>query len=179
LTVATAADLNERDPAATGRLLAKLQGTLQSAVGDIRAMVEELRPPALDELGLVHALQDRSSELAPAIVVDVVGPDKLPLLPAAVEVAAYRICQEALMNVLKHSGARYARVTIAVEDGLTLVIEDDGVGLVHRGTRGVGLASMRERAAELGGRCTVDESASGGTRVSVLLPVGISSEDIA
>jgi signal transduction histidine kinase len=179
LTAATAADLTERDPGATGRLLAKLQGTLQSAVGDIRAMVEELRPPALDELGLVHALQERSSELAPTVVVDVRGPDELPPLPAAVEVAAYRICQEALMNVLKHSGATHACVTIAMADGLNLVIEDDGVGLIGRGTSGVGLASMRERAAELGGRCTVDEPAAGGTRVSVVLPVRLSAEDTA
>ena len=70
-------------------------------------------------------------------------------------------------------------MTIAVDDGLRLVIEDDGVGLAHRGTGGVGLASMRERAAELGGRCTVDEPTGGGTRVSVWLPDALSAEGTA
>jgi two-component system, NarL family, sensor kinase len=125
------------------------------------------------------AVRERAAELGQLLEVNVEGPDRLPVLPAAVEVAAYRICQEALMNVLKHSGATHACVTIAMTDGLNLVIEDDGVGLIGRGTSGVGLASMRERAAELGGRCTVDEPAAGGTRVSVVLPVRLSAEDTA
>jgi signal transduction histidine kinase len=143
LTAATAADLSERDPVRSRSLLSSLQGTLQAAVGDIRAMVDELRPPALDELGLVQALR----------------------------VAAYRICQEALMNVLKHSRARTARVTIATADWFTLLVEDDGVGIAGQRVGGVGLSSMRERAAELGGDCSVDERPGGGTRVSVRFPL--------
>lgn len=171
LIAETAAELAERDPATSARLLAELQATLQSAVGDIRAMVDDLRPPALDELGLMQALRERASELAQAFSVEVRGPEALPALPAAVEVAAFRICQEALMNVLKHSGARQASISIGLEDGLIVVVEDDGGGLDDEGRLGVGLASMRERAAELGGRCTVDDAPAGGTRVSVWLPV--------
>jgi signal transduction histidine kinase len=174
LTAATAADLAERDPGRAAMLIGSVQDTLQTAVGDIRAMVDELRPPALDELGLVHALRERATELGQRVSVDVLAPDELPALPAAVEVAAYRICQEALMNVLKHSGARTARITLGTSDGLTLVVEDDGVGLDGMDDRlpgGVGLASMRERAAELGGQCTVDGTPGGGTRVSVRFPL--------
>jgi signal transduction histidine kinase len=171
LTAATAADLAERDPGRAGALIGSVQDTLQTAVGDIRAMVDELRPPALDELGLVQALRERATELGQGMTVEVLAPDGLPELPAAVEVAAYRICQEALMNVLKHSGARTARVTLGTAGGLTLVVEDDGVGIDDRPTRGVGLTSMRERAAELGGDCTVDETPGGGTRVSVRFPL--------
>jgi signal transduction histidine kinase len=171
LTAATAADLAERDPGRAGVLIGSVQDTLQTAVGDIRAMVDELRPPALDELGLVQALRERASELGQAVAVEVVAPDVLPPLPAAVEVATYRICQEALMNVLKHSGAPTARVRLGTTDGLTLVVEDDGVGIHGRGSTGVGLGSMRERAAELGGECTIDENPGGGTRVSARFPL--------
>jgi signal transduction histidine kinase len=181
LTAATAADLAERDPGRAGALIGSVQDTLQTAVGDIRAMVDELRPPALDELGLVQALRERAIELRQGMTVEVLAPDGLPELPAAVEVAAYRICQEALMNVLKHSGARTARVTLGTADGLTLVVEDDGVGIGidDRPTRGIGLTSMRERAAELGGDCTVDETPGGGTRVSVRFPLHTSPAGIA
>jgi signal transduction histidine kinase len=178
LTAATAADLVERDPIRSERLLGDLQRTLRAAIGDIRAIVEELRPPALDELGLMQALRERVSELGHAIDIEVRGPDDLPTLPAAVEVAAYRICQEALMNVLKHSGTRHALVTVAIDDGLSLVVEDEGRGLGHRKPGGVGLASMRERAAELGGRCTLEEPATGGTRVSTWLPFSVSPEGV-
>jgi signal transduction histidine kinase len=174
LTAATAADLAERDPARAGVLIGSVQGTLQTAVGDIRAMVDELRPPALDELGLVQALRERATELRERVTVEVLASDELPALPAAVEVAAYRICQEALMNVLKHSGARTARITLSTCDGLTLAVEDDGVGpesMADRRPGGLGLASMRERAAELGGDCTLDERPGGGTRVSVRIPL--------
>jgi signal transduction histidine kinase len=173
LIAETAADLAERDPAKSARLLAELQGTLQVAVGDIRAIVDDLRPPALDELGLTQALRERASELAQAVTIEVRGPDELPLLPAAVEVAAFRICQEALMNVVKHSGASTARVTIGIADGLELAIEDDGTGLGHHRPGGIGLGSMRERAVELGGRCSVDQPPGGGTRVSVWLPLRV------
>jgi signal transduction histidine kinase len=182
LTAATAADLAERDPGRAGALIGSVQDTLQTAVGDIRAMVDELRPPALDELGLVQALRERATELRQGMTVEVLAPDGLPELPAAVEVAAYRICQEALMNVLKHSGARTARVTLGTSGGLTMVVEDDGVGvdgIDDRRTHGVGLASMRERAAELGGDCTVDETPGGGTRVSVRFPLHTSPAGIA
>lgn len=126
LTTATAADLIERDPVRATHLLTGLQGTLQTAVGDIRSVVDALRPPALDELGLVQALRERAEEMRQAVAVEVLASGDVPAMPAAVEVAAYRICQEALMNVLKHSGARTARVTLSFDEGLSLRVEDDG-----------------------------------------------------
>jgi signal transduction histidine kinase len=170
LTAATAHDLVRRDPARTEQVLDTLQHNLRAAVADIRTLVDELRPPAL-ELGLMTAVKERAAELSQLVDVEVVGPDSLPALPAAVEVAAYRICQEALMNVLKHAHARHVLVRLGAGDLLTLDIEDDGVGLNGHPARGIGLGSMRERAAEVGGRCTISARPDGGTRISVCLPL--------
>jgi len=147
-----------------------LQRNLRAAVADIRTLVDELRPPAL-ELGLMTAVMERAAELGQLVDVRVDGPDSLPTLPAAVEVAAYRICQEALMNVLKHADARHVVVRVRAGDLLTLEIQDDGAGLTGQATGGIGLGSMRERAAEVGGRCTVSVRDGGGTRVSVCFPL--------
>ena len=101
------------------------------------------------------------------------APETLPPLPAAVEVAAYRIVGEAVTNVVRHAEARTCVVRITLdEDALRLEISDDGVGVGRdRGGTGVGLRSMRERAEELGGVCTVEPGAGGGTRVSASLPL--------
>jgi signal transduction histidine kinase len=170
LTAATARDLVRRDPATAEEVLGTLQHNLRAAVADIRTLVDELRPPAL-ELGLMTAIKERAVELGQVVDVRVDGPDSLPALPAAVEVAAYRICQEALMNVLKHADAHHVQVRVRAGDLLTLEIQDDGVGLTGVGTNGIGLGSMRERAAEVGGRCTICVPDGGGTRVNVCLPI--------
>jgi signal transduction histidine kinase len=148
----------------------RLRRDLRAAIADIRTLVDELRPPVL-ELGLMTAVRERAAELGQVVTVDVEGPETLPALPAAVEVAAYRICQEALMNVLRHAEAHHVGVRVGAGDLLRLEIEDDGVGLDGSTGHGVGLGSMRERAAEVGGRCTISSSAGGGTRVSVCLPL--------
>jgi signal transduction histidine kinase len=170
LTAATAHDLVRRDPATAEEVLDTLQHNLRAAVADIRTLVDELRPPAL-ELGLMTAIKERAAELGQLLDVRVDGPDSLPTLPAAVEVAAYRICQEALMNVLKHADARHVQVRVRAGDLLTLEIQDDGVGLATPATHGIGLDSMRERAAEVGGRCTICVPNGEGTRVNVCLPL--------
>ena len=170
LTAATAHDLVRRDPATAEEVLVTLQRNLRAAVADIRTLVDELRPPAL-ELGLLTAIKERAAELGQLVDVRVDGPDSMPTLPAAVEVAAYRICQEALMNVLKHADARHVQVSVRAGDLLTLEIQDDGVGLARSGTDGVGLVSMRERATEVGGRCTICVPDGGGTRVNVCFPL--------
>ncbi len=133
-----------------------------------------LRPPALDELGLVGALQ-RLAERCGAdggLRVDVDVPGELPALPAAIEVAAYRIVQEALTNVVRHAGARTCCVRLAVDgDVVTVEVTDDGAGIAASATPGVGLSSMRERAAEMGGSCAVGAGPDGGTRVLARLPL--------
>ncbi|MFC4058100.1 histidine kinase [Planomonospora corallina] len=157
-------------------LLADLVRDAEAATADVRTLVDGLRPPALDSLGLAGALRALATRQPPGLRVAAHVPDGLPPLPAATEVAAYRIAAEALANVGRHAGATCAELRIGVA-GETLVLEvlDDGDGVrpaaPEPGARqGVGLASMRERAAELGGSCTVEDRAEGGTRVRVLLP---------
>ena len=100
------------------------------------------------------------------------APAELPVLPAAVEVAAYRIVQEALENVSKHSQARHCVIRFMNHNGLKIEITDDGIGLPPDITPGVGLRSMRERAEELGGSCVIERCVDGGTRVLAHLPIG-------
>ncbi len=109
--------------------------------------------------------------LAPRVAVTVDAEDT-PDLPAAVEVAAYRIASEALANVVKHASATRVRVTLARDDdgALVVTVADDGVGIAPGAPAGVGLVSLRERAAELGGRAAVECPASGGTVVRAVLP---------
>ncbi len=95
----------------------------------------------------------------------------MPALPAAVEVAAYRIIQEALTNVVHHAGAHCATVRLWLASGLQLEVADDGAGFAGGRLGGLGLRSMRERAAELGGSCTISGAADGGTRVRATLPL--------
>jgi len=147
-------------------------------VGDVRRLVYDLRPPVLDELGLVEAIRDRATRNGSAngtVHTTVEARDQLPPLPAAVEVAAYRIVQEALTNVSRHARARECRVRLTCDDGRTLEIEvtDDGVGLSTPPHGGVGLSSMRERAAELGGVCEFQRLSppTSGTRVLARLPL--------
>jgi signal transduction histidine kinase len=164
-----------RDPAAADELAAELRGELRTAIADIRRLVHDLRPPALDELGLAGALQrlaERIGADGTALRVEVRAAD-LPPLPAAVEVAAYRIVQEALTNVVRHAGAHSCCVEVAAEDGkLTVTVTDDGGGLPADRVGGVGTSSMRERAEETGGTCSVSAGPDGGTRVTARLPVG-------
>jgi signal transduction histidine kinase len=158
---------------ATDRLLVELKSQIQDAIQDIRRLVYELRPPALDQLGLVSALQEyaASQNGHQGLQITVEAPETLPSLPAAVEVAAYRIVMEALTNVARHAQARTCNVRLWMEDGLQLEVKDDGQGLPPLYDVGVGLTSMQERAAELGGTLTVETSAGGGTAVRASLPL--------
>ena len=156
-------------------LLSDLGDRARAAVADIRRAVYALRPPALDEFGLVPALRETAAQYAqngPNVRVN--APEDLPPLPAAVEVAAYRIAGEALTNVARHAGARSCAVRIALDgktDALLLDVSDDGRGIGEDHGAGVGLRSMRERAEELGGACAVGPAPGGGTRVSARLPL--------
>ncbi|MEV4833920.1 sensor histidine kinase [Nonomuraea sp. NPDC049486] len=159
-----------RSPEQAERLLADLRAGMDAISGDIRQLVYGLRPPAIDELGLAGAIGElaRTPE-EPATSVETDG--DLDGLPAAVEVAAYRIVQEALTNARKHAAA--SRVTVRLERDnrvLRVTVADDGIGLPPDARAGVGLGSMRERAAELGGTCVVRAAEDGGTVVSADLP---------
>ena len=155
-------------------LLAQLSADTQTAMADIRRLVYNLRPPALDQLGLVGALREyaagqKNGNPGPRVTVD--APDALPPLPAAVEVAAYRIVQEAIANCLRHAHATECAIHLTVASGLTLEIRDNGCGLPSGFVAGVGLASMRERAAELGGACRIEAAPGGGTQVVATFPL--------
>lgn len=164
------------DPSRADALLAELRATTATAIDDVRRVVYGLRPPSLDELGLAGALRQQAQRLsvggrALEIVVD--APSPMPRLPAAVEVAAYRIAVEALTNVARHSAARRACVRLAVEAGeLRVAVSDDGAGGAPHWQAGVGLTAMAERAAEVGGRCTAGPSPGGG-QVEAALPLEI------
>ena len=149
----------------------------RSAVADVRQLVAGLRPPALDDLGLVGALRALVATLsAGGPAMDVCATGRLEGLPAAVEVAAYRIAAEAVTNAVRHAQARRIDVGIAAGDaGLEVHVRDDGSGLADDWIPGVGLASMRERAAELGGWCSVEAGARG-TEVRAWLPYDALSE---
>lgn len=152
--------------------LVEIRDTLHHAVEMVRSISRDLRPPALDELGLpaaVQALVRQYSGQDCSIVLEV--PDDLPRLSAAVEVAIYRIVQEALANVVRHAGAGCCVVSIHVEHGLQLAIADDGHGIPAGRSGGVGLLSMRERAEELGGSFAVEPNPGGGTRIIARFPL--------
>lgn len=170
-----ARNLLPQDPERVGVMLEDLKAQTQEAVGDIRRLVYALRPPALDELGLVSALREHIGGLQTnGLRIVVHAPDRLPPLPAAIEVAAYRIAQEAVTNVIRHARARECRVSISIADALEVEVVDDGVGIGMDMRAGVGLTSMRERTAELGGTCVIEATPTGGTRIAVRLPLAVS-----
>jgi signal transduction histidine kinase len=165
------------------QILDELEIELENTLGQIRNLVYDLRPPTLDQLGLAGAIKDYAEQINrknetqapdsidPALVIEVKTPDRLPALPAAVEVAAYRIAQEGLTNVARHSKARNCQVELTCADSLRFTIRDDGIGLPAVYRAGVGLNSMRERAAELGGVCQVKSIPGGGTILQATIPI--------
>jgi signal transduction histidine kinase len=163
-----------RNPEAAEEVVVEFREELRAAISDIRRLVYDLRPPALDDLGLVEALRQLAehygSKDGPLRVV-VEAPEDLPNLPAAVEVAVYRVTQEALTNVGRHARARTCVVRLVLNDDVVLEIVDDGVGIPAHRSAGVGLSSMHERASELGGSCVVQSIPKGGTQVLVRLPL--------
>ncbi|GAA4570170.1 sensor histidine kinase [Planotetraspora kaengkrachanensis] len=167
-------NLQTVDPARSGQLLLDLRADLTGAIADIRRLVYDLRPPDLDELGLLGALRQRAEQAwrrdDGRFVVTLDSPADLPSLPAAVEVAAYRIATEAVTNALRHGSAGSCVITLRADHSLHLEVRDDGAGGVTAWQHGVGLRSMHERAAELGGSLSAGPTDRGG-RVHALLPL--------
>ncbi|MGK5173099.1 histidine kinase [Geodermatophilus sp. CPCC 205761] len=161
--------------------LTTLETGIRQALADLRVIVDNLRPPSLDELGLVDAIRERASGFAsksprvdaahrPRVEVHAEG--LLTSLPAAVEVAAFRIAVEAVTNAARHSGATHIEVRLRGNGFVDLKVRDNGTGPAPSSfTSGVGLQSMADRAAELGGMCTVTHDETGGTVVHALLPL--------
>ena len=161
------------DPDAVVARLARLEEAAAGALVDIRRVAHELRPPVLDQVGLGRAVQQVAESLDLVLVEQVVEVDALP---AAVELAAYRIAAEALTNVARHSGTRSVRLALrTLGDTLVLSVADDGVGpsggTAASGSTGLGTSTMRERAEELGGTLTVRPGHEGGTVVNAVLPL--------
>ncbi|WP_281890480.1 histidine kinase [Paenibacillus sp. YYML68] len=191
LNVSTAQKYVEKNPATALELLTDLRQMIRATVNDIRVMVHDLRPPALDELGLIGAIQERIHQLLKPVQllaeeqgseplrVRVEAPHPLPDLPAAVEVAAYRIVLESVVNVIKHAQATSCtvRLDVSMEQQLIVEVTDNGSGDIGAAVAaakadktGIGHQSIRERVAELGGQCSIERSSGGGTRVLAVLP---------
>ncbi|MFE6612894.1 sensor histidine kinase [Amycolatopsis sp. NPDC057786] len=182
LGLRAARELLVRDRAGAERLLARLEEELHGAITELRRIVTDARPPALDDASLVTAVRRYAGMLAdrvPAehgplgVAVEVRG--ELPPLSAEVEVTAYRIIREALVNIARHSGARQCTVRLwPLAGDLRVEIVDDGVGTGGGAlpvVGGNGLRSMRERAVDLGGGCVIEPVPSGGTRIAAWLPL--------
>jgi two-component system, NarL family, sensor kinase len=165
-----AANTIDDDPEQSQRLLTTLRRDTRTALADVRRLVDNLRPPALDELGLVGALRQRADQLAwradgASVQVRLDVPEEVRALPAAIEVATYRIATEALTNVVRHSQATGAIVRLRCNERLELSITDDGPPN-GAWAPGVGLNAMRERAAELGGSFQAGPTQTGGQVVA-------------
>ena len=170
----TAAELIHTHPHKSEKIIHALQKQVTETVAEIRRLVYALRPPVLDEFGLVSAIREHTAQYGGPrgirVTLDVTEP--MPPLPAAVEVAAYRIALEAFTNIVKHARASACRVLIRIENAsLLLEISDNGKGLPAETHTGIGFHSMRERASELGGEFAIEKKPSGGTTVRARLPI--------
>jgi two-component system NarL family sensor kinase len=173
LEVDAARNFLHEDVSKAEYLLCDLKTQIQNAISDVRRLVYELRPPALDELGLVAALQEKARQLGQSaeLLITVDASPLLPPLPAAVEGALYRITLEAIANTIRHAHATVCSVRLYLNDELHLEIWDNGHGLPEKPHYGIGLNSMRERVAELGGKFVIENAAEGGARVRATLPI--------
>ncbi len=167
------------DPARRVALLEEVREEVSQALDGVRRFARGLRPPALDELGLVPALEAYARGLAEAVGIglDLDGQPLEGVLRPEAELALYRIVQEALTNVARHAQASRVKVRVAREDGRVVAsVEDDGMGFAVGETmsetgKGLGLFGMQERASYVGGRVAVESEPGRGTRVVAEIPV--------
>lgn len=168
LKASSISELVPADPACASRLADEVYAQIRATIADIRRLVYGLRPPTLDDLGLVGAIREAGRPASQdALELTVAADGDLTGLPAAVEVAAYRT----LTNVHRHAGARRCTVRLRRTDTLELEIADDGTGIPTDHPSGIGLLAMRERAAELGGTFHIDSTPGHGTHLTARLPL--------
>ena len=156
--------------------LAVVRNLVASALGDVRRLTVELRPPALDDFGLAAALERLAGVVAERSGLDIDVNVGVPpgTLPPEHETAIYRVVQEALTNVVKHASARSISIVVTTAEGMVrAVIEDDGAGFTFGDVRteALGLVGMRERALLLGGRFDVESSPGAGTTIVAEMPL--------
>jgi len=170
------------EPHLRERILDEVGDGISDAIEELRRVARGLRPPALEMLGLAAAIESYARPVADAagIVLDFRGDDVSGLLPDETELALYRVLQEALSNIVRHSGA--ASVTIRLDredDHVRMSIRDDGKGFDTSGPDrhwgGLGLFGMEERAAAVGGRLDIMSARGEGTRLDVVIPIGVRS----
>jgi two-component system, NarL family, sensor kinase len=170
----------DQDTARADLYLEQLEEETEGILAEVRRLVYNLRPPTLDQLGLLGAISavadgyNHPHKSDGRLQVEVRAPNSIPALPAAVEVAAYRIVQEALNNAARHAGASCCNVELWLTDHLNVKIRDNGRGLPSQPTAGVGLSSMRERAHELGGHLDVHSTEGSGTEIHARIPISVS-----
>jgi signal transduction histidine kinase len=168
-----ARSLLHSDPTTAELIFDGLVQAHHHALGDVRRLIDGLRPPVLDQLGLVPAVRERAVRLGGSVSITVDADEDVESLPAAAEVAAYHIISEALTNVVRHSGATECAVRLRRDDHLRIEVADNGAGLPPAYRAGVGLRSIRERCAELGGSADIRPADGGGTVVTARLPAGV------
>jgi len=179
LKLAAVKQLLEHDPTSAIPLLEQVMAQNHSTVEEVRHLVYGLRPPALDELGLVPAIRDHVAGMdgKSSLQIEIIEPQEgLPPLSAAAEVAAYRIVLEALTNVIRHARAQRCGIRFSLDEkesnqALQIEIQDNGIGLSDTRRAGVGTRSMRERAEELGGTFVIESIKGNGTLVCVKVPL--------
>lgn len=175
LRIETAKNVLERNPGAAGVLLDAAAQDVSSAITDVRRVAHDLRPPAIDDLGLIRATEQLCDRFG-ASFDEIEVPDALP---PAIEVAAYRVVAEALTNAHRHSGGNRLAVRLErLPRSLVVEVSDNGIGIPGDATAGVGLRSMRERAEEIGGSLTVTNRDGGGTVVRAELPLAAVEEKV-
>lgn len=174
LKMAAASQLIRSDPKQAKRLLDDLAVQNESSVSEVRRLVNDLRPAALDAHGLVGAISDYALEFGDLKIIVEVSKNTLPPLPAAIEVACFRIATEALTNVSRHAEASTCKLKIFSDSDdslLCLEVTDDGIGIPSKRKSGVGFSSMRERAEEIGGNFVVESQPGKGTKIIARLPL--------
>jgi two-component system, NarL family, sensor kinase len=167
----TAMDLVRDDPETAVNILESIIAQTEQTTRELRRIIHDLRPPVLDDVGLSGALHELINTTTPTQFA-LKLPVMLPVLPAATEVALYRIAQEAITNIIKHAGATQATITLELADETAiLTIQDNGQGFVTDGLPGIGLRSMRERAEELGGAIMIQSNQPCGYQVIAQIPL--------